>query len=70
MIRHFRSWLQLRFLPEWARQQLMEENRRLTSELAGAKAEIDRLESYIAGMQDGLRRQRRIVINNRGGDTP
>ena len=31
--------------------------------------EIDRLESYIEGMQDGLRRQRKIVINNLGGDT-
>lgn len=70
MIRRFRSWLRLRFLPEWARQQLVEENQRLTRELAGAKQEIARLESYIAGMQDGLRRQRRIVINNRGGDTP
>lgn len=69
-MRRFYAWLRLRFLPEWARQQLVEENRRLTRELAEAKAEIDRLQSYIAGMQDGLRRQRRIVINNRGGDTP
>lgn len=70
MIRRFYIWLRLRFLPEWARQQLLEENQRLTRELVNARREIDRLESYIEGMQDGLRRQRKIVINNRGGDTP
>lgn len=69
MIERFYTWLRLRFLPEWTRQQLLEENQRLNRELAEARQEIDRLESYIEGMQDGLRRQRKIVINNLGGDT-
>ncbi len=69
MIERFYTWLRLRFLPEWARQQLLEENQRLNRELAEARQEIERLESYIEGMQDGLRRQRKIVINNLGGDT-
>ena len=67
-MKRFFEWLRLRFLPEWARRQLLEENSRLTRELDEARREIDRLESYIEGMQDGLRRQRRIVINNKGGD--
>lgn len=69
MIERFYTWLRLRFLPEWTRQQLLEENQRLNRELAEARQEIDRLESYIEGMQDGLRRQRKIVINNLGDDT-
>jgi len=69
MIDRFYTWLRLRFLPEWARQQLLEENQRLTRKLAEAQMEIERLESYIEGLQYGLRRQREIVINNLGGDT-
>lgn len=69
MIRRFYTWLRLHFLPEWARQQLVEENERLVRALAEARQEIDRLESYIDGMQDGLRRQRRIVIYTNGGGT-
>ena len=67
-MKRFFEWLRLRFLPEWARRQLMEENQRLIRELDEARREIDRLESYIAGMQDGLRRQRKIIINNKGGE--
>ena len=66
-MKSFFAWLRLRFLPEWARRQLMEENSRLTRELDEARREIDRLESYIEGMQDGLRRQRKIIINSKGG---
>lgn len=57
-MKKFYAWLRLRFLPEWARRQLVEENRRLARQLAQAKEEIGRLESYIDGMQDAMRRQR------------
>jgi len=66
MIKRFYTWLRLRFLPEWARRQLMEENQRLVRQLAELQQENQRLESYIEGMQDGLRRQRRVIIYNQG----
>lgn len=70
MMNRFYTWFRLRFLPEWARQDLLEENQRLNRQLADARQEIDRLESYIDGMQYGMRMQHKIVINNHGGDTP
>lgn len=66
MIKRFYTWLRLRFLPEWARRRLMEENQRLVRQLAELRQENQRLESYIEGMQDGLRRQRRVIIYNQG----
>ena len=66
MITRFYTWLRLHFLPEWARRQLMEENQRLVRQLAELQQENQRLESYIEGMQDGLRRQRRVIIYNPG----
>ncbi len=62
-MKRFYTWLRLQFLPEWARRQLIEENENLVRKLADAKQEIAKLESYIDGMRDVLRRQR-IVINN------
>lgn len=66
MIKRFYTWFRLRFLPEWARRQLIEENQRLARQLAELQQENQRLESYIEGMQDGLRRQRRVIIYNQG----
>lgn len=66
MIKKLYTWMRLRFMPEWARRQLMEENQRLVRQLAELQQENQRLESYIEGMQDGLRRQRRVIIYNQG----
>lgn len=64
MIKRFNVWLRERFLPEWARQQLVEENEKLRKRLAEERREIRRLEAYIRGLHDGLRRQRQVVIHN------
>lgn len=63
----FWTWLRMRFLPEWARRQLEAENKDLTRQLANAQAEVQRLEAYIQGMHDGLRKQRGVVIHNGEG---
>ena len=67
MIKRFNVWLRERFLPEWARQQLVEENEKLRKRLAEERREIRRLEAYIRGLHDGLRRQRQVVIHNHAG---
>lgn len=67
MIKRFNVWLRERFLPEWARQQLVEENEKLRKRLAEERREIRRLEAYIQGLHDGLRRQRQVVIYNHAG---
>ncbi len=64
MIKRFNVWLRERFLPEWARRQLVEENEKLIKQLAEECRKIKQMEAYIQGLHDGLRRQRQVVIHN------
>ena len=63
-----RKWLQNHFLPMWAKETLLLEKRRLEQENLALQQKIDSLESYIQGMQAGLRANKRINIINRGGE--
>lgn len=47
----FKEWFRRRFLPEWARDQLMRENAALRAREDQLTREIERLEAYIQGMQ-------------------
>lgn len=67
MIRKLKTWLWGRFLPEYCRQSLLQENARLRAELERQRQEARRLASYIEGMEAGLRAQRRIVLHNTVG---
>lgn len=62
MIGKLKDWLWKRFLPEYCRQSLTEENERLRRQLEHAKQENAELESYIRGMDAVLRSGRRIRI--------
>ena len=55
-----------RFLPAWCREELLEENKKLRQKVERQAAEIDRLNAYIDGVTDALRRQPRIIVN--GGE--
>lgn len=55
-----------RFLPAWCREELLEENKKLRQKVERQAAEIDRLNAYIDGVSDALRRQPRIIVN--GGE--
>lgn len=63
----FKRWLYLKFLPEWCREDLMETNVHLTQVILDQKIEIDRLNAYINGLENGIRSQRRITIRNEVG---
>lgn len=63
-MKRFRIWLLERFLPAWAKDSVFRENQALREEIARMKAENARLNAYIDGLEDGIRAQRRIVINN------
>lgn len=58
----FKRWLYTRFLPAWCRDDLIETNARLLAANKEQKQEIDRLRSYIAGLETAMRRQPRITI--------
>lgn len=63
-MKRFRIWLIEKFLPAWAKDSVYRENLALREEIVRIKAENARLNAYIDGLEDGIRTQRRIVINN------
>ena len=60
----WKEWFWRRFLPEWARDQLMRENATLRSQLEKKDREIERLEAYIQGMQAGVRARNRLAARS------
>ncbi len=62
-----KKWLQDRFLPMWAKETLLWDNRRLERENEELQQKVRELESYIDGLQVGLRANKRISIVNHGG---
>jgi cell division protein FtsB len=64
MIKRLKRWLIERILPVWARSELMAEIEKLKAKNQQLIAECDRLNAYIAGLENGIRAQRRIIINN------
>ena len=62
-MRRLKTWLVERYFPAEAKQTIA----RLRRELDQKDGEIARLNSYIDGLEFGIRAQRRIVINNGKG---
>lgn len=60
-----KRWLYERFLPAWCRDDLMTANKRLREKVDAQAREIERLNSYIDGMQDAMIRQSRIIIKGK-----
>lgn len=63
MLKKIKNWFLNRFLPMWAKETVLADNRKLQQEVYELQQEIQRKEAYIAGMVAGLKGQRRIVIN-------
>lgn len=63
-MRKLKEWFWRRFLPEWARDQLLRENAALRSQLEKKDREIERLEAYIQGMQAGVRARNRLAARS------
>ena len=63
-----KKWLETNFLPIWAKETLLWDNRHLERENLALQQKIRELQAYIDGMQAGLRAGKRISIVNRGGE--
>ena len=63
MIRKIKKWFWDRFLPMWAKETLLTDNRILQREVENLRAEIEQKDAYIRGLENGIKAQRRIVIN-------
>ena len=60
-----KKWLVNGFLPMWAKETVLRENRQLQQENLALRQEISRLEAYGKGLRTGLRAAGRV---NRGGE--
>ena len=63
IVRKIKQWFLNRFLPMWAKETVLEDNRRLKEEVSELQERLKEKDAYIAGMAAGMRSQRRIVIN-------
>ena len=63
-----KKWLQMHFLPMWAKQTLLLEKNQLERENLALRQEIDRLQAYIDGVKTGIRAGKRVNVINRGGE--
>jgi hypothetical protein len=50
-----KKWFIDRFLPMWAKQTVLQDNRQLRRENQKLMQEVERLDAYIAGIHRGLR---------------
>lgn len=65
-MRRFTEWLRRKYLPEYVKQGLVEENERLRRRVAELEEKLEKQQAYINGMHDAMRHQRRITINTTG----
>ena len=66
-LKRFKSWFLNRFLPMWAKETVLRDNRNLQKEVAALQEELARKTAFIDGMVAGIKWQRRIVINTMEG---
>lgn len=63
-----KQWLQKHFLPMWAKETVLRDNRLLERENEDLRQKVHELEAYIAGLQAGLRTLKRIRTISKGGE--
>ena len=62
-MKKLKDWLIKRILPIWARNELISENAKLRRQVEELQIDIRMKNEYIDGLTDGIRAQRRIIIN-------
>lgn len=55
-----RNWLMEQFLPLWAKETVLRDNKVLKAENEALRQKINELESYIQGIHLGLRGRRKL----------
>ena len=68
-MRKIKRWFIDHFLPMWAKETVLVENRRLSVALERLIQQLEQKDAYIRGLEAGIRAQRRIIINTNGGIT-
>lgn len=65
-MKKFKRWLIERFLPAWAKETILKENEELRQSVAELRQKLNERDSYIDGLEAGIRAQRRIIITTGG----
>lgn len=63
-----KKWLVERFLPMWAKETVLADNRELRRKLRELKQENRGLTAYIRGLEAGLRSGKRVHVYHHGGE--
>ena len=63
-----KKWLIEKWLPMWAKETVLSDNRQLQQENEMLRQKVRQLEAYIRGLESGMRVNKRINIYNRGGE--
>ena len=63
MMKMIKEWFLGRFLPAWAKETVLADNRKLQEENERLLVQLSEKDAYIEGLHIGLKNQRRIVIN-------
>ena len=63
-----KKWLIHHFLPMWAKETVLADNRQLVKENRKLRQENRELKAYIQGIQAGQRATKQIRIYNKGGE--
>ena len=63
MIRKIKNWFYDRFLPLWAKETLLVDIRKLREENEKILLKLAERDAYIEGLREGMKSQRRIIIN-------
>ena len=66
-MKKIKKWFLDRFLPMWAKETVLADNKQLQRQVVELEQKLALKEAYIAGLETGIRAQRRIVINNGEG---
>lgn len=67
LMKKIKAWFLDHFLPMWAKETVLADNRKLQLQVAELREQLDQKEAYIAGLMAGMKSQRRIVINTAEG---
>ena len=63
-MKKIKQWLINHFLPMWAKETVLQDNKRLIKEIEELRQQLVERNAYISGLETGIRAQRRITINN------
>ena len=67
-MKKIKMWICEKYLPSYAKESMKEELQSLNLEIDELTRENERLRAYIAGLERGVRSQKKIVINNAEGN--